>query len=85
MKGLVISLGSYTNIVVIFGFQPWHSAAEFRRHLIRFMHDVHHLNCSRPLENGQYNRHEAIVAPIAHFVRFKCPLSHPRNCHRYYY
>lgn len=64
-------LGSYTNVVLRFGFQPWHSAAEFRRHLIRFKHDVQHLIYSHPLENGRYNRHEAIIAPIVDFLQFE--------------
>lgn len=35
------------------------------------MHDVHHLNYCRPLEKGRYNRHEAIIAPVADFLRLK--------------
>ncbi|KAE8395992.1 67 kDa myosin-cross-reactive antigen family protein [Aspergillus alliaceus] len=55
-------------LATTFGFQPWHSAAEFRRYIAQFMHDIHDLNFPRVLDSGRYNRHEAIVAPIAHFL-----------------
>lgn len=32
------------------------------------MHDVHDLNFPRVLDCGRYNRHEAIIAPVAHFL-----------------
>ncbi|OGM48026.1 hypothetical protein ABOM_002678 [Aspergillus bombycis] len=55
-------------LATTFGFQPWHSAAELRRYIASFMHDIHDLNFPRVLDCGRYNRHEAIVAPIAHFL-----------------
>ncbi|GAB1214052.1 hypothetical protein ATERTT37_003209 [Aspergillus terreus] len=55
-------------LATTFGFQPWHSAAELRRLISRFMHDIHDLNRPRRLDRGQYNRHEAIVGPIAKFL-----------------
>lgn len=53
---------------VRFGFQPWHSAAEFRRLAGRFMHNIHELNEPRPLDRARFNRHEAITAPVARFL-----------------
>ncbi|KAE8154458.1 67 kDa myosin-cross-reactive antigen family protein [Aspergillus avenaceus] len=55
-------------LATTFGFQPWHSAAELRRYVVRFMHDIHDLNFPRALDCGRFNRHEAIVAPVAHFL-----------------
>ncbi|GES64667.1 67 kDa myosin-cross-reactive antigen family protein [Aspergillus terreus] len=55
-------------LATTFGFQPWHSAAELRRLISRFMHDIHDLNRPRRLDRGRYNRHEAIVGPIAKFL-----------------
>ncbi|KAL5356089.1 67 kDa myosin-cross-reactive antigen family protein [Aspergillus floccosus] len=55
-------------LATTFGFQPWHSAAELRRFISRFMHDIHDLNRPRRLDRGRYNRHEAIIAPIAQFL-----------------
>ncbi|KAB8206643.1 67 kDa myosin-cross-reactive antigen like family protein [Aspergillus parasiticus SU-1] len=58
----------WLTLATTFGFQPWHSAAELRRYIACFMHDIHDLNFPRVLDSGRYNRHEAIVAPIAHFL-----------------
>ncbi|KAE8370919.1 oleate hydratase [Aspergillus caelatus] len=58
----------WLTLATTFGFQPWHSAAELRRYIACFMHDVHDINFPRVLDCGRYNRHEAIVAPIAHFL-----------------
>ncbi|KAE8353404.1 oleate hydratase [Aspergillus coremiiformis] len=55
-------------LATTFGFQPWHSAAELRRYFAHFMHDIHDLNFPRALDSGHYNRHEAIVAPVANFL-----------------
>ncbi|PLB45065.1 67 kDa myosin-cross-reactive antigen family protein [Aspergillus steynii IBT 23096] len=55
-------------LATTFGFQPWHSAAEFRRYVGRFMHDIHELNTPRPIDRGHFNRHDAITSPVAHFL-----------------
>ncbi|GLA12294.1 hypothetical protein AnigIFM63309_011002 [Aspergillus niger] len=52
-----------------FGIKPVHSAAEFRRYLQHYMHDIHEIHRRRKLDGGRYNRHESIVSPIAHFLR----------------
>ncbi|PYH54061.1 oleate hydratase [Aspergillus niger CBS 101883] len=44
------------------------NAAEFRRYLQHYMHDIHEIHCRRKLDGGRYNRHESIVSPIAHFL-----------------
>ncbi|KAE8377980.1 67 kDa myosin-cross-reactive antigen family protein [Aspergillus bertholletiae] len=55
-------------LATTFGFQPWHSAAELRRYFARFPHDLEDLDLPRVLDAGRYNRHEAIVAPVAQFL-----------------
>ncbi|KAF7595703.1 hypothetical protein BBP40_005147 [Aspergillus hancockii] len=55
-------------LATTFGFQPWHSAAELRRCVTHFMHDIHDLSFPRALDCGRYNRHEAIVSPVADFL-----------------
>ncbi|KAH8434000.1 oleate hydratase [Aspergillus melleus] len=58
----------WLTLATTFGFQPWHSAAEFRRYVGRFMHDLHDLNSPRPLDRGHFNRHDAIMTPVARFL-----------------
>ncbi|KAF4241549.1 hypothetical protein CNMCM6805_003823 [Aspergillus fumigatiaffinis] len=52
----------------LFGFRPCHSAAEFRRFIQHFPHDIqtHH---PRPLDRVRFNLHDAVVAPIARFLQ----------------
>jgi oleate hydratase len=52
-----------------FGFDQHHSAAEFRRCVQWFKNAEHELEHIRPLDNGHYNRHEAIITPIAQFLQ----------------
>lgn len=52
-----------------FGFDQKHSAAEFRRCVHWFKTGEHELDHIRPLDNGNYNRHEAIIIPIAQFLQ----------------
>ncbi|RAH44996.1 oleate hydratase [Aspergillus brunneoviolaceus CBS 621.78] len=64
--------GSYWGVLsTTFGFKSCHSAAEFHRALHKFGHDIASVTSShpRPLDGGQYNRHESLVAPIARFLR----------------
>ncbi|KAF9888617.1 hypothetical protein FE257_008549 [Aspergillus nanangensis] len=55
-------------LATTFGFQPWHSAAELRRVISRFMHDIHRLNYPRPLDRCLHNRHEGIISPATQFL-----------------
>ncbi|PYI04552.1 67 kDa myosin-cross-reactive antigen family protein [Aspergillus sclerotiicarbonarius CBS 121057] len=61
--------GYWLILSTTFGIKPTHSAAEFRRYLQHFMHDIHDLNRRRRLDGGRFNRHESIVSPIAQFLR----------------
>ncbi|KAJ5134338.1 hypothetical protein N7526_005703 [Penicillium atrosanguineum] len=59
----------WLNLATTFGFEQRHSAAEFRRFVKWYKNGEHELNHLRPLDNGNYNRHEAIIIPIAQFLQ----------------
>ncbi|PWY94240.1 67 kDa myosin-cross-reactive antigen family protein [Aspergillus sclerotioniger CBS 115572] len=61
--------GYWLILSTTFGIKPTHSAAEFRRYLQHFMHDIHNLNRRQRLDGGRFNRHESIISPIAQFLR----------------
>lgn len=52
-----------------FTFQPWHSAAEFRRCLRKFFHDFRGLNTKRPLDCTRFNQFESIIMPIIQYLQ----------------
>jgi oleate hydratase len=48
----------------LFAFNPWHSAIEFRRYLLRFMHlfpDMAHQN---KIKRTRYNNYDSVVRPL---------------------
>jgi len=48
----------------IFAFEPWHSAIEFRRYLLRFMHLFPDMATQSLLHHTRYNQYDAMVRPI---------------------
>lgn len=59
-----------------FAFQPWHSAAEFRRYLLRFAHMAPGLNQLHGIMRTVYNQYDSMVRPLrkwldAHGVTFR--------------
>ncbi|CAG8086350.1 unnamed protein product [Penicillium nalgiovense] len=52
-----------------FGFQPWHSAAEFRRAIRQYLSDFHSLSISSCLDITGYYQHESIFLPIYFFLQ----------------
>lgn len=52
-----------------FTFQPWHSAAEFRRCLRRYFYEFQNLNTKKPLDCTQFNQFESIIMPIIQFLQ----------------
>ncbi|KAJ5455024.1 hypothetical protein N7530_012793, partial [Penicillium desertorum] len=59
----------WITLSTIFGFQPWHSATEFRRCLRRYSSEVRNLNTNRPLDCTKYNQFESIVTPMIGFLK----------------
>jgi oleate hydratase len=59
----------------MFGFEPWHSAAELRRYLLRFLRLFPDLETMRIVQSTRYCGHDSIVRPLVrwlgdHGVRF---------------
>jgi oleate hydratase len=52
-----------------FAFQPWHSAAEFRRYLLRFMHEFPRIHTLSGVYRTPYNQYDSIVRPLARWLR----------------
>lgn len=47
-----------------FAFQPWHSAVEFKRYLVRFAHMVDGFNCLHGIMRTVYNQYDSMVRPL---------------------
>jgi len=59
-----------------FAFQPWHSAVEFKRYLVRFAHMVSGFNRLEGIMRTVYNQYDSLVRPLQkwldeHGVRFE--------------
>ncbi|MFS8039365.1 oleate hydratase [Xanthobacter sp. AM11] len=59
-----------------FAFQPWHSAVEFKRYLVRFAHLVSGFNRLHGIMRTTYNQYDSMVLPLrkwlaARGVRFE--------------
>ncbi len=47
-----------------FAFQPWHSAVEFKRYLVRFAHMVAGFNRLQGIMRTVYNQYDSMVRPL---------------------
>jgi oleate hydratase len=47
-----------------FAFQPWHSAVEFKRYLVRFAHMVAGFNRLQGIMRTAYNQYDSMVLPL---------------------
>ncbi|TAD87199.1 MAG: oleate hydratase [Alphaproteobacteria bacterium] len=47
-----------------FAFQPWHSAVEFKRYLVRFVHMVEGFERLHGIMRTVYNQHDSLVRPL---------------------
>jgi oleate hydratase len=47
-----------------FAFQPWHSAVEFKRYLVRFTHMVSGFNTLTGIMRTVYNQYDSMVLPL---------------------
>jgi oleate hydratase len=52
----------------LFAFNPWHSAMEFRRYLLRFMHLFPDMGRQNMLHRTRYNNGDSIVRPILNWL-----------------
>ncbi len=53
----------------MFAFQPWHSVAEMRRYMLRFMHLVPGLNRIEGVKRTPYNQYDSIILPIQKWLK----------------
>lgn len=52
-----------------FAFQPWHSAVEFKRYLVRFTHMVAGFNRLRGIMRTVYNQYDSLVRPLQKYLQ----------------
>jgi oleate hydratase len=52
----------------MFGFETWHSAAELRRYLLRFLRLFPDLQAMNIVQSTRYNGHDSIVRPIVRWL-----------------
>jgi oleate hydratase len=53
----------------MFGFEPWHSAVEFKRYLHRFAHEFHRINTLAGVDRTPLNQYDSIILPIEAWLR----------------
>lgn len=53
----------------MFAFEPWASAMEMRRYLLRFVHHVGALADMSSLRFTKYNQYESLVKPLIHYLQ----------------
>lgn len=53
----------------MFAFEPWASALEMRRYLLRFVHHIASLSNMSALRYTQYNQYESLVLPLLAYLK----------------
>jgi oleate hydratase len=53
----------------LFAFQPWHSAIEFRRYLLRFMHRFSTIDTQEGVYRTNLNQYESIAVPLMKWLQ----------------
>ncbi|MGY3090905.1 oleate hydratase [Hymenobacter sp. UYAg731] len=48
----------------MFAFQPWHSLVEFKRYLLRFLHEFWRIDTLAGVDRTPYNQYDSIVRPL---------------------
>ncbi|AWB43880.1 oleate hydratase [Paenibacillus sp. CAA11] len=51
-----------------FAFQPWHSAVEFKRYMIRFMHEFPRIQTLEGVTRTPYNQYDSIILPMHKYL-----------------
>jgi oleate hydratase len=51
-----------------FAFQPWHSAVECKRYILRFLHELPHLSNLAGLTRTPYNQYDSIILPLQKYL-----------------
>ena len=53
----------------LFAFQRWHSAIEFKRYLLRFMHHFSTIDTQEGVYRTRYNQYDSIAVPLVKWLR----------------
>ncbi|GAB3290332.1 oleate hydratase [Hymenobacter humi] len=53
----------------MFSFQPWHSLVEFKRYLLRFVHEFPRLGTLAGTDRTPFNQFDSVVLPIMSWLR----------------
>lgn len=52
-----------------FAFQPWHSAVEFKRYLLRFIQEFPRINTLAGVRRTPYNQYDSIITPVVEWLK----------------
>ena len=52
----------------MFGFEPWHSAMELRRYLLRFLRLFPDLTTLKIIQSTRYNTYDAVIRPLVRWL-----------------
>ncbi len=52
-----------------FAFQPWHSAVEFKRYMLRFMHEFPRIQTLEGVTRTPYNQYDSIILPLIKWLK----------------
>jgi oleate hydratase len=52
----------------MFAFEPWHSLVEFRRYLLRFVHEISRINTLAGVDRTIFNQYDSIVLPMQRWL-----------------
>jgi oleate hydratase len=53
----------------LFAFEKWHSAIEFRRYLLRFIHHFSSIDTQEDIFRTRYNQYDSIAAPLVKWLK----------------
>ncbi|MBM9465690.1 oleate hydratase [Nakamurella leprariae] len=59
----------WTYWATMFAFEPWASAMEMRRYLMRFVHHISTLSDMSALKFTQYNQYESLILPLTRYLQ----------------
>ena len=54
-----------------FAFQPWHSAVEFKRYLLRFLLEFSRIDTLSGVKRTVYNQYDSMVRPLQAWLAAK--------------
>lgn len=52
-----------------FAFQPWHSAVELKRYMIRFMHEFPRIHTLEGVTRTPYNQYDSLIVPLQQYLQ----------------